>query len=87
MSAKEFKDDVMKGILDYIYIGVTDVLLKCAVELFRMAHLYLIQNLEHECVLHIIQNLEPDSTGQILVLANLQNKPWLSERVMDNIRK
>lgn len=39
MSVKKFEDDVVKGMLGYIYTGVTDVLLECAVEFFRMAHL------------------------------------------------
>lgn len=86
MRVTEFEDVVVKGMSDYIYTCITDALPECAVELFRMAHLYLHPNLEHECVLHIIKNLEPDSAGQILVLANVYKKPRLSERVKDFIR-
>ena len=78
----DFSDDIVKGMLDYIYTGQTGSLPENASELLRIADKYQLLGLKEDCERAIKKNLTVENAAEILVLAHLHSAEKLKTQVM-----
>ncbi|ODM94742.1 Speckle-type POZ protein [Orchesella cincta] len=83
----DFTDDVVEGMLEYIYKGEQSYLLldKRVVDLLRIAEKYDLPDLKEDCELKIAEHVNKDNALEILMMANMNNGNYLKPRVMDYI--
>ena len=78
----DFSDDIVKGMLDYIYTGQTGSLPENASELLRIADKYQLLGLKEDCERVIEKNLTIENAAEILALAHIHSANKLKTRVM-----
>ena len=83
----DYSDDIVKGMLDYIYTGETDSLPENGPELFRIADQYQLLGLKDDCERAIEKNLTVEDAAEIWVLAHLHNSNKLKAHVMTFTRR
>jgi len=81
----DFDDDVVKGMLEYIYTGETELMGERAPDLLQIAEKYDLPGLKEDCEYVIAEHLTFDNAAEILVMAHLYNAGYLKPRVIDYI--
>lgn len=81
----DFDDEVVKGMLEYIYTGETELMSERAPDLLQAAEKYDLGGLKEDCEYAMAENLHVENAAEILVLAHLHNANLLKPRVIDYI--
>ncbi|CAL8111615.1 unnamed protein product [Orchesella dallaii] len=81
----DFDQEVVKGMLDYLYTGQADCMEERALELLQIAEKYELTGLKGHCEYVISENLKFENVVMILVLAHNQNASYLKSRAFDFI--
>ncbi len=81
----DFDDEVVKGMLEYIYTGETELMSERAPDLLQAAEKYDLAGLKEDCEYAMAENLHVENAAEILVLAHLHNANLLKPRVIDYI--
>jgi len=81
----DFDDDVVKGMLEYIYTGETELMAERAPDLLQIAEKYDLSGLKEDCEYVIADHLTSDNAAEILVMAHIYNASYLKPRVIDYI--
>lgn len=82
----DFDDDVVKGMLQYLYTGETDLIGQRAPDLLRIAEKYDLPGLKKICEHAIIKDLNVDNAAVMLILAHMHNATQLKQCVLDFIK-
>lgn len=82
---QDFDDDVVKGMLEYLYTGETELMAERAPDLLQVAEKYDLGGLKEDCEYTMADNLSVDNAAEILVMAHLYNATTLKPRVIDYI--
>jgi len=81
----DFDPDTVKGMLQYLYTGKTDLLTERATDLLEIAEKYDIPGLKWICQHSLATNLDKENAAVMLVLADRNNALYLKARVTDFI--
>jgi len=83
----DFEDEVVAGMLEYMYTAQVESLNEKAADLLQIAEKYDLQGLKEECEYTIAENLTVDNAAEVLVMAHLYNATLLKPKVIDFINR
>jgi speckle-type POZ protein len=83
----DFEQDIVEGMLKYMYTGQLTYLKDKAPALFQIAEKYDLPGLKEECVYTMSNNLSVETATEILIVANLHNAHVLKSQVIDFINR
>ncbi|CAL8116413.1 unnamed protein product [Orchesella dallaii] len=81
----DFDNEVVKGMLEYLYTGETAVMASRAQELLQIAEKYNLEGLKEDCEYTIGNSLSKENVAGVLVLAHNHNAPILKCRAISFI--
>ncbi|CAL8116489.1 unnamed protein product [Orchesella dallaii] len=81
----DFDKEVVKGMLDHLYTGETNVMADRAQELLQIAEKYNLEGLKEDCEYSIADKLNKDNVAEILALAHSHNAPILKSHAISFI--
>ncbi|KAG4077526.1 hypothetical protein HA402_002953 [Bradysia odoriphaga] len=82
----DFDTDVVRGMLQYLYTGETELMGQHAPDLLRIAEKYDLAGLKEACEHAICDDLNVDNAAMLLNLAHLHNAILLKRCVLDFIK-
>lgn len=83
----EFDDEVVRGMLEYIYTGESDIMVERAPDLLQVAEKYDLPQLKEDCEFYMADNLNVENAAEVLVMAHMYNATHLKPRVIDYINR
>lgn len=75
----DFDDDVVKGMLQYLYTGETQLVGQRGPDLLRIADKYDLSGLKEDCEHAICDGLNVDNAADMLALAHMHNATLLKQ--------
>ncbi|ODN05562.1 Speckle-type POZ protein [Orchesella cincta] len=78
----DFDEDVVKGMLEYLYTGQTDFISTLAPELLQIADKYDLAGLKQDCEYAMVNRLNIGDAAMVLVLAHAHNAPFLKKKTL-----
>jgi hypothetical protein len=83
----DFPDEIVQGMLNFIYTGHSDSLQENAVDLLQIADKYELLDLKKMCEKWIGNNLNVKEAAEILVVTNLHSPTTLKPKVVSFINQ
>lgn len=81
----DFEDEVVKGMLQYLYTGETDLITERAPDLLQIAEKYDLAGLKEDCEYAMADHITVENAAEMLVMAHLYNASLLKSRAIDYI--
>lgn len=83
----DFDEDVVDGMLEFMYTGQVEGLVDKAPDLLQIAEKYDLPGLKEECEHAMADNLSVESAAEVLLMAHLYNASVLKPKVIDFINR
>ena len=83
----DFPDEVVQGMLEFLYTGQTKTLKENAVDLLRIGDKYQLLDLKEICEKIIASNLSVENAAEILIVAHLHSPITLKPKVISFINR
>ncbi len=83
----DFDDNVVKGMLQYVYTGETQLVCQRGPDLLRIADKYDLPGLKEDCEQAICDGLTVDNAADMLTLAHMHNALLLKQCVLVYIKQ
>ncbi|XP_037045183.1 speckle-type POZ protein-like [Bradysia coprophila] len=83
----DFDTDVVRGMLQYLYTGETELIGRHAPDLLRIAEKYDLAGLKEACEHAICDDLNVDNAAMLLNLAHMHNATLLKQCALDFIKR
>ena len=84
---EDFDDEVIEGMLQFIYFRQVSTMKENALDLLRLAHQFQLTALVQECEDEIGRNLTTENATEVLEFAHLYSPTTLKPIVMSFIRR
>ena len=84
---EDFDDEIIEGMLEFIYFLKVSSIKENALDLLRIAHQFQLQDLVMECEDVIVKNLTMENAAAILDFANLYSPVTLKPIVMSVLQR
>ncbi|CAL8132025.1 unnamed protein product [Orchesella dallaii] len=80
---KDFENEIVMGMLEWMYTGQTRLLNKKAADLLQIAEKYDLEGLKKDCENILVGKLSVINAAKLLVLGHLHHAPYLKRRALD----
>ncbi|ODM87467.1 Speckle-type POZ protein [Orchesella cincta] len=80
LNIEDFGEETVKGMLEWIYTGTTEIVSERAELLLQIAEKYELEGLKEDCEGYLVQKLCVENASNMLLLGHLYNAPYLKRR-------
>jgi len=85
LEIQDFEAEIVKGMLEHVYKGKTEVVAERAPELLQVAEKYDLAGLKEDAEFAAADELNLENAAELLVLADIHNAAYLKSRASDFI--
>jgi speckle-type POZ protein len=83
----DFDEEIVEGMLEYMYTGQVESLPEKAPDLLQIAEKYDLPGLKDECEHTMAENLSVETAAEVLLMAHLYSANVLKPKVIDFINR